>query len=540
MPLEFKVPHLEDNPDGWGPSTVPEQLKDIPFAPFSKADKLGKASDWTQSAYQKYPGRFQQGPAAAGVFNFFHNEEEDSFHLVDNRPQKSTNKFGNRRFQQNKFQQQRREREKQDAENPKKKLQQQKKNPWQFGREQQRQINYTSSVEVRPEWAVKEQIPFASLVKLQCKVGEPTDVLRCGELEFYDKTFDRIAPKNDRPLEKTTRAFRNVSTSDDPVIRKLAAEDAARVFITDSILATLMCVKSSVYSWDIVITRAGNKLFFDKRDASNLNLLTVNETAPEPIPEEKDNINGVQHLSLEATIANQNFSQQVLIRNGEKYKFEEPNPFASADEDEELASAAYRYRKWRLNEEGEVDILVRCELDGAINNKGEDQLLSIKALNEFDLRGTDWRKKLESQRGAVLAFETKNNKNKMAKWTAAAMVAGADMMKLGYVSRVGPRDNQNHVILGTQVCKPRDFASQINLNMDHCWGIVRAVVDMLLKMDEGKYLLLKDPNKELLRLYAIPDDAFETNYTEEPLPEAQEDVPAQPMPVKAEEKDDDV
>ena len=33
--------------------------------------------------------------------------------------------------------------------------------------------------------------------------------------------------------------------------------------------------------------------------------------------------------------------------------------------------------------------------------------MSIKALNEFDLKATDWRKKLESQRGAVLAFETK-------------------------------------------------------------------------------------------------------------------------------------
>lgn len=66
-------------------------------------------------------------------------------------------------------------------------------------------------------------------------------------------------------------------------------------------------------------------------------------------------------------------------------------------------------------------------------------------------RPQDWRKKLESQRGAVLAFETKNNKNKMAKWTASALLAGADMMKLGYVSRLTPRDNMNHVVLGTQV-----------------------------------------------------------------------------------------
>jgi hypothetical protein len=35
--------------------------------------------------------------------------------------------------------------------------------------------------------------------------------------------------------------------------------------------------------------------------------------------------------------------------------------------------------------------------------------------------------------------------------------------------------------------------------MEHCWGIVRALVDMIMKLDDGKYLLLKDPMKELLR-----------------------------------------
>lgn len=537
---EFAVPEVQDNPDGWGPCTVPEHLKDVPFAPFGKADKLGKASDWTQAQYQKYAGRGYQGPGNA-VFNFFHNEEEDSFHLVDNRPVK-TNKFQQRGRYQNRFQQRGRDQRGGDQskdQDLKKKQQQQKKNQWQWNnREQQRQVVYTSSVEIRPEWAVKEQIPFTSLAKLSCSVGEVEDVLKCGQLEYYDKTFDRVTPKTEKPLEKTRRAFRNVTTSDDPVMRKLAAEDKARVFVTDSILATMMCVKSSVYSWDILITRAGNKLFFDKRDQSPLNLLTVNETAPEAVPEDKDNINGVQQLALEATTINQNFSQQVLVPNGEKYQMGEANPFVSPEDEEELASCAYRYRKWALNEEEGVDIVVRCELDGVMSHKGEDQLLSIKALNEFDSRTSDWRKKLDSQRGAVLAFETKNNKNKMAKWTAAALLAGADMIKLGYVSRNSPKDNLHHMILGTQVCKPKDFAGQINLSMDHCWGIVRALVDMLLKMEDGKYLLVKDPNKELLRLYAIPDDAFETNYTEEPMQET-EDVPAEPVAPKADDAADD-
>lgn len=87
------------------------------------------------------------------------------------------------------------------------------------------------------------------------------------------------------------------------------------MFITDSLLTTLMCTPRSVYSWDILVTRAAGKLFFDKRDGSALDLLTVAETSPEAIPEDKDNINGMQQLSLEATAINQNFSQQARPRS---------------------------------------------------------------------------------------------------------------------------------------------------------------------------------------------------------------------------------
>ncbi len=45
--------------------------------------------------------------------------------------------------------------------------------------------------------------------------------------------------------------------------------------------------------------------------------------------------------------------------------------------------------------------------------------------------GVEWKQKLESQRGAVLAIELKNNANKLAKWTASALLAGADYIQLG-------------------------------------------------------------------------------------------------------------
>jgi Eukaryotic translation initiation factor 3 subunit 7 (eIF-3) len=43
--------------------------------------------------------------------------------------------------------------------------------------------------------------------------------------------------------------------------------------------------------------------------------------------------------------------------------------------------------------------------------------------------------------------------------------------------------------------RPTDFAAQLNVSLANGWGIVRTVTDLCLKMPEGKYVLVKDPNK---------------------------------------------
>ena len=80
--------------------------------------------------------------------------------------------------------------------------------------------------------------------------------------------------------------------------------------------------------------------------------------------------------------------------------------------------------------------------------------LQAYALNEWDSKhsaGIEWRQKIDQQRGAVLATELKNNSCKLAKWTCQSMIAGADQMKIGYVSRKGRTDPHHHQILATQV-----------------------------------------------------------------------------------------
>ena len=143
----------------------------------------------------------------------------------------------------------------------------------------------------------------------------------------------------------------------------------------------------------------------------------------------------------------------------------------------------------------------------------ETQFLTVKALNEWDSKlahGVEWRQKLDTQRGAVLANELRNNACKLAKWTVQALLAGSDQLKFGYVSRAMVRDSSKHVILGTQQYKPNEFATQINLNMDNAWGILRCIIDICMKQKDGKYLIMKDPNKPMIRLYDIPDNTFES------------------------------
>lgn len=40
-------------------------------------------------------------------------------------------------------------------------------------------------------------------------------------MEFYDKSYDRVNVKNERPLQPVDRIFHTVTTSDDPIIRKV-------------------------------------------------------------------------------------------------------------------------------------------------------------------------------------------------------------------------------------------------------------------------------------------------------------------------------
>ncbi|KAF9170366.1 hypothetical protein BGX21_009114 [Mortierella sp. AD011] len=553
----FKLPNVSDSQSGWGPVGLSAQFRDIPYAPYSKADKLGRIADWSapegaqgkdnrgadqrggRAGFRNFRDNYVPfGSNAANAFNYQHTEDEASFSVVDNRSaaQKKTTGFKSASSQRGGRGGSRQQGQQRSQ------FQRLGANRGGFGGARQQQggqrggrrgfSNWRdfdrnqrvrdASVKVGTDWTMLEEIEFSRLNKLQFEVEEPEDVATHGAVASYDKAYDRVNTKQEKILQQVGRERDNITTSEDPILSNLASETVPegqqRIFATDSIIGVLMTAPRSVYPWDIVITKTGDKVIFDTRDGSQLDYVSVNENSTDPPMDtgDKDNINSPSALSLEATYINTNFAAQV-VNTEQVTELDNPNPFYGPDE-ESVPLVGYRYRKFDLSttEEEDISLIVRTEVDAIVKSaQGEDSYITVKALNEFDSRAQgaggamEWRQKLDSQRGAVVATEMKNNSCKLARWVVQTILAGSDHLKLGFVSRTNAKDSSRHAILGTQICRPKEFASQMGLQITNGWGIVKTVVDLALKLPEGKYVLVKDPNKPVIRLYSVPKSTFE-------------------------------
>lgn len=396
-------------------------------------------------------------------------------------------------------------------------------------------------MQARVDWDLKWEIMLSSLSKaaLDSRLVKYEDVLWAGELREYNKNMDRVMVKMEKRLTRfEDKKFFNVSASEDPHLPEILQSDPEVTLIaTDHVLAAMISASRSVYSWDIVVTKVkdanGNdKIIFDKRDGSTLDFLTVNETAQEPPDvEDKKEYNQPAKLGQEASMINQNFSQMILdfdspacTQSPDGVEFE-ANPF-DEDEDGSTASSCFRYRKITLPgnpkdespiKQKDITMAVRTQIDCKMPGGA---FVSAKALNEYDPKlGLHWRRSLESQRGAVLANELKNNSFKLGRWTAQAMLSGCSQIKLGYITREDASNPWSHSILGIQTRHTDEFAEQTGLTANNAYGILRSIIDNVLEWDDGKYLLLKDPVKAVMRFHEIPWDTFDEDEEEDEFDE---------------------
>lgn len=304
---------INDNRDSFGPPPDFEFPQRFPFQPSEVNDRVLRFIDFSTQS----------------------KGEDEEFSMVDTKVQ-SKNKLLNKRGILS------------NAWNKNKQQQAQTKQQQQVFRPQQRKIYRDASIQVKPNWKVVAELNKQHLDKLSLNARKPTDlvstdsVLKLNSGLLASVTAKR--PKAHDVAEKLENAP-YITTSNDPVMVDLMNQEAGNVFITDSILTTLMTVLRSVYSWDIQVTKVGDRLVFDKVRNGIFDDMSVNETADFP-PEDDDSgatLNSTKSLADECYRVNLAFRKIALTQPA--IQFGEPHP--SEPRDPEIKQA-YRYRKWEL------------------------------------------------------------------------------------------------------------------------------------------------------------------------------------------------
>ena len=57
------------------------------------------------------------------------------------------------------------------------------------------------------------------------------DICWCGALQAYDESFDKVTTRQPKSLKKMDKIFYSVTTTDDPVIEKLAVANTGALIM---------------------------------------------------------------------------------------------------------------------------------------------------------------------------------------------------------------------------------------------------------------------------------------------------------------------
>lgn len=556
--LSFDFSELPGTADPWGPSDkvpVTFQFNDVPYAPFSKTDKLGKVADWQQAKEEDLPRRYQErrrdqyhayGASAAKLFGAEANEED--FSIVDTNTQpesKQTVLRGGRRGQM------RGGRADNGGRGGRARGGGAAGNGWRdngrnehydgrsgngrggnnwnnrgnsrwggrgrynnsryasryYNREEQNK-DRSPSVKVESDWPLVSEIELNKLTKLNLIVKKAAETISTyGTLNVYNKKFELFRPE---PMKQSKRSTPHHPATKDPVLQKLASQEEGGVFATDSVLAQLMCAVRSAYSWDIIVTKRNGSIYFDRRPGTDRIEVDENSQTP-PTDEKKDSIDSATNLSEEATAVNRSFIASSITTATHELEHSEtpfePNSKASFN-------TGYKYVKYSLptgDDEHPLNVFVRSQADAY---QAGDKLVSVNALTQYNPSASDdWKTKLVTgSRGVIFASELKKNNNRIARWTAQAMLGDLDALKIGFVSRKIPTNNTKHVVVGALTFAPAVLSAQIRLSMGNGWGILKSLIDII--DHEGgdgdyKFLIFRAPGIPKLSIYRLPLDAFE-------------------------------
>lgn len=528
----FNLLGLTSVEDPWGPNSyIPESLtfNGVPYAPFIKSDRLGKIADWqapkedeasnnyasnnAYSAQRKRDLYHAYGASAAKLFSA--ETEEKGFNLVDSAAPSTSSAApkqailrSNRRQPNNASNLKKpmgsqpglkKASTSSPASNAKKQTSKWGDNKWNANKWNQEETNLQeASITVEENWKSVAEIEFNKLSKLNFEIKKPELLTRAGSIHNYSRKYEAPGLV---ALEPCIKVSYDQTTSKDRNMQEYASKSEAQIFITDAIIAQLMCTPKSNNSWDVIITKKNGKIFFDKRDGTFD--LPVNEHST-PLDASEASI-----LQLESTEVSNYFLNGALGERSTNLGGNSPVTASAA------IPKGYAYYKYHLpnsdasSEDKGHSLIVRSSLDAftttSTTNVAIHSLLQIKS--------NDWKTKFKNGvQGNMFADEIKKNNNKISQWTTQAVLANINQMKIGFIARDNMKNAKSHSVAGLMSYPVDVLSQQLKLSVSNGWGIFKSLIDLVEHEggdDDYRFVIFKTPNAQKLVIYKVPFDSFD-------------------------------
>lgn len=192
------------------------------------------------------------------------------------------------------------------------------------------------------------------------------------------------------------------------------------------------------------------------------------------------------------------------MNSGNTHEFEKQHPCQEDEDQQDIPLHGYTYMKWPFGE-GRT-LLTRSQVHSYVpKSQDEIEYTNIYALNQWKYVKGAW-KEIDSDKTAILSQELTDNANRVSKWAIQSMLAGADSMKIAFVSRQKPTNNKRHAIMGTNTMTTKNFIDLIGFKPENAWNNVKFIVDLFENKEDGEYILIKDPLKNCLKVFSTEEE----------------------------------
>ena len=200
----------------------------------------------------------------------------------------------------------------------------------------------------------------------------------------------------------------------------------------------------------------------------------------------------------EAAKVHVNVLQAAQSNKFEKLERDDPHEEA---EDQKMLRLGYKYKLFKISDSPEVVVCIRCQ-NHFLNDSPLEGLSNLFVLLEWNQKRQSWTKDLDLMTNVMLNKEVNDNASKFNRWTMQSIIDGVDKMRFAFVQRADITSDKVHKVVGFFNVNPLSFASEINLNLQNCWAVLKDLVMTVFELEHptAEYLYMKEPVQATYKL----------------------------------------